>query len=138
MKVILTDAKVIVNSVDLSDHVQKVAVHLTKDTVDITAMGAVSKAIALGLGDASVDVTFFADFAASSVDKTLQPLQSSASAFPIEVRPTSQTVSDTNPKYSGTVVLPTYDPISGAVGEASTMDVTFQNATQAGIVRGTV
>jgi hypothetical protein len=60
----LTDAMVIVNGVTLSDHANKVTVEDTRDPVDITAFGATSKAVTKGLGDASITVDFFQDFAA--------------------------------------------------------------------------
>lgn len=136
-KIVLTDASVVINSVDLSDHIQKVTIDEKKDTVDVTSMGAVAKAYLLGLGDATIACTFFQDFASSSVDATLSPLFSNSSVFPIVVKPTSAGVSATNPSYSGTFILPEYMPIDGQVGDASTMSITFQNATQTGIVRAT-
>lgn len=136
-KIILTDASVVVNSVDLSNHVQKVTIDLKKDTVETTSMGDQSKEYLLGLGDATVAVDFFQDFAASSVDATLFPLFNNNSVFPIVIKPTSAGVSATNPTYSGTFILPGYTPVDGQVGAASMQSVTFQNASQAGIVRAT-
>src|SRR5689334_217544 len=136
-KTVLTDVTVTINSVDLSDHVSKVEVSMEKDEVDVTGFGAQAKEILPGLADASIAVTFFQDFAAAEVDATLEPLYTNSSLFPIEVVPTSGGISATNPSYSGTFVLLQYVPISGGVGEASTMDVTFRNASQSGITRGT-
>lgn len=137
-KVVLVDASVVINSVDLSDHVQKVTIDSKKDTVEVTSMGASSKEYLLGLGDATIAVDFFQDFAASSVDATLYPLHHASSVFPIEIKPTSAGVSGTNPSYSGTFILPEYTALDGQVGAASVLSVTFQNASQTGIVRGTV
>jgi hypothetical protein len=136
-KQIILDAQVTINSVDLTDHVQKVTVDSKKDTIDVTSMGAASKEYLLGLGDGTIQVTFFQDYAAGSVDATLQPLHTGNSVFPIEVIPQAGAVSPTNPSFSGTFILPEYQPISGGVGDASMMDVTFQNASQSGITRGT-
>lgn len=136
-KTVLTDAQVTVNSVDLSDHVTQVSVSMEKEEVDVTGMGASAREILGGLADASITVTFLQDFASGEVDATLEPLYTGNSLFPVEVLPTSSAVSATNPSYSGTFVLLQYTPISGGVGEASTMDVTFRNSSQAGITRGT-
>lgn len=136
-KLILTNASVVVNSVDLSNHVQKVTVDTKSDTVDVTSMGDTAKEYLLGLGDATIAVTFFQDFAAAAVDATLQPLHASGSVFPVVVKPTSATASATNPAYNGTFILPEYVPIDGQVGAASMLSVTFQNASQAGISRST-
>lgn len=137
-KYVVLNASVVINSIDLSDHVSKVTVDMKKDTVDVTSMGATAKTYLLGLGDATIAVDFFQDFAASSVDVTLQPLFANGSVFPITVKPVNASVSATNPTYSGTFILPEYTAMDGQVGAASTMSVTFQNAVQTGIVRGTV
>src|SRR3954471_1505146 len=93
----LTNAQVLVNGVDLSNHVSKVTVTDTRDSVDITAMGATSKTITKGLGDASIQIDFFQDFAAAKVHATLQPLIGSSTAVPVEVRPVNGGRSATNP-----------------------------------------
>lgn len=136
-KVILTDAQVTVNGVDLTDHVQKVTVDSKKDTVELTSMGASSKEYGLGLGDGTIQVDFFQDYASGSVDATLEPLHSASSAFPVKVVPLAGAISPSNPSYSGTFILPEYTPVDGQVGAASMMSVTFQNASQSGITRGT-
>lgn len=136
-KQILTDVSVVLNGVDLSDHVSKVTVDEKKNTVDVTSMGATATEYLLGLGDATIAVDFFQDFSAGSVDATLEPLYSSGSVFPIVVKPTSAAISATNPSYSGSFILPEYVPLDAQVGAASTMSVTFQNASQEGITRGT-
>jgi hypothetical protein len=55
--------------------------------------------------------------------------------FEVTVKPTSAATSSTNPEYSMNALLFTYNPISGAVGEASTTELVFRNAAQAGLVR---
>lgn len=130
----ITNAKVLVNSVDLSDHVQKVTVNDTRDSVDITAMGATSKAITKGLGDASITVDFFQDFAAASVHATLQPLVAGTTPFPVEVRPVNAARSATNPAFllSGALLM-NYGGIDASVGDASTISAEFVNASQTGM-----
>lgn len=134
---VLTNVKVTVNSIDLSNHVQKVEVKQSKNKVEITAMGAQAKTYTPGLGDDSITVTFWNDFAASSVNATLQPLYTSGSQFPVVILPVNASVSATNPSFSGTFALYDYTPLSGAVGDASQMNVEFTNANQLGIVSGT-
>jgi hypothetical protein len=134
-KQILTDAFVLINGVNLSDHGSHIEVTSEKDEVDLTAFGATSKVIGLGLGDGNMAFTFFQDFAAGSVDATLQPIHSAATSVVIEVRPTSAARSATNPAYTMTGVLPSYQGLNGDVGEASTISATFRNASQVGIQR---
>lgn len=133
---VLTDAYVSVNNVDLSDHVTSVTIETTDDDVEITAMGATAKAYAKGLGDANINVTFLQDFAAGKVDNTLWPLKSSAATFPVAVRSSKTAVrSPTNPEYQLTAALFGYNPLDGSIGDASSTDVVFRNASQAGLQR---
>lgn len=135
-KLVLTDATILVNSVNLSDHATSVTIMSGKDLQETTAFGATYKSNLLGLGDATIEVEFQQDFAAASVDATLWPLHNASTVFPIEVRPTSAPASATNPKYTmASAILPEFTPLAGGVGEVSMSSVTFQNAGQTGIVR---
>lgn len=129
----LTDAFISVNSVTLSDHANKVTIEDTRDAVDITAFGATSKAIAKGLGDAKITVTFFQDFASGKVHATLQPLIGSATPVTIEVRATSSARSATNPAAVMSGLLMNYNMLDGGVGEASQITAEFDNGSQAGM-----
>lgn len=129
----LTDAMVIVNGVTLSDHSNKVTVNDTRDEVDITAFGATSKALSKGLGDASISVDFFQDFAAGKVHATLQPLIGSTTPVTIEVRPTSGARSSTNPAAVMSGLLFNYNFLDGSIGEASKISAEFKNGSQTGI-----
>lgn len=134
-KIVLRDARIEVNGVNLSDHVSEVSVETERDEVDGTAFGAANKETLVGLGDATITMTVFQDFAAASVDATLWPLSTSTVPFTVKVRPTTGAISATNPEYSMSANMFGYNPISGGVGEASTTDVEFRNATQAGLTR---
>ena len=129
----LTNAFVSVNGVDLSDHVESVTVKDDRDKVDITAMGASAKAYQKGLGDASIEIGFFQDFAANKVHATLQPLISSTSPIAVEVRATNAIRSATNPAFLlAQALLFSYGGLEGSVGDASKMKAEFQNANSAG------
>lgn len=136
-KVVLLDAVVTVDAVELSDHADKVTITSSKDLVETTSFGAVSKQNLIGLGDATIAVEFFQDFDASSVDATLWPLHESGETFDVVIKPTSGGVSATNPSYTMTAVLPEFAPLDAGVGEASKVTVTFQNAGADGITRAT-
>ena len=134
-KFILKDADISVNSVDFSNFCSQVTVETTFDEQDVSGFGGNYREYAQGLGDATITLTVFQDFAAASVDATLWPLSQSGDSFPITVKPTSSAVSATNPAYTMTGRLFGYNPIDGAVGDASTTDVTLRNADQAGLTR---
>ena len=128
-KYIIKDAVVTINSVDLSARVAEVTVNMDADDVDVSTMGTGVHEHLGGLRNDSFVVKFLQDFAAALVDATLFPLLATASAqptFPISVKPTSGATSTTNPSYSCTEgILLTYQPIQGAVGARSEVDVTF-------------
>src|SRR6266496_844565 len=130
---VLTDALVIINGVTLSDHASKVTVEDNRDSVDITAVGATSKAVTKGLGDAKMTIQLFQDFAAGKVHATLQPLLGSSTPVTIEVRPTSGARSATNPAAVMSGLLMNYNFIDGGVGAASEISAEFVNGAQAGI-----
>jgi hypothetical protein len=129
----ITNSYILINAVDLSDHVQQVVTADSRDKIDITAMGATSKVYTKGLGDATATITFFNDWAAAKVHATLQPLISSTTPFTIEIRPVNSARSATNPAFLMSALLFDYSFLNVTVGEAPTMDVEFTNAAQAGV-----
>lgn len=134
-KTILTDAHITVGGVDLSDHASSVEITTEYEDQDVTGFGSALREHKLGLGDGSITINFFQDFAASSVDATLYPLAGSNTATAIVVKPTSGAVSATNPSYTMQGILANYSPLSGSVGEPSATEVTFLNGDTSGIVR---
>lgn len=123
--IVLKDASVTINSVDLSDHVKQVTIKYSADIHEDTAMGATSKSRVAGLKDWSADIEFYQDYAANKIDATLFPLVGAAS-FPIHIKPASGAIAADNPDYTGNAVLPDYSPIAGSVGDLMTASVTFQ------------
>jgi hypothetical protein len=136
-KFVLKDAFVEIDEVDLSDHCSAVTIETTFDDVDVTAFGSTYREILQGLGDATVTLTLFSNFAAASVDDTLWPLSQSGDTFTVKIRHKSDAVGADNPEYSMTGVLLEYSPIAGSIGDASTTDVTIRNASQTGLERAT-
>ncbi len=128
---------VTINAVDLSNRASSVEVNSEKDLVDVTAFGASSKQNLVGLGDGTISIDFFQDFAAASVDATLWPIHSGGTEVVITAKATNAAVSATNPLFTMTGVLPNYTPIAGGVGEASTISAEFSNSGDTGIVRTT-
>ena len=135
-KLVLTNAYVAINSVVVSDHVSAVTIESTRDEVDVTSMGDTSKEIVLGLNDVTITVTVFNDYAAGSIDSQMFTLHQTNTAFPVEVRPVNAARSTSNAAYFLTgALLPTYSPIAGSVGDASSTDLVLRNANQAGLTR---
>jgi len=124
---VYTDASVTVNTVDLSDHVKSCTLNYEAEMLDDTVMGDTTRSNIAGLLNWSLDVEFLQDFAAAKVDATLFALIGSA-AFTVIVKPTSGSVSATNPSFTGSAVLESYPPMSGAVGDLETASATFRSA----------
>jgi hypothetical protein len=136
-KQVLKDAYIKIDSTVLSDHVSSVTLEDSADEVEFTSFGANYREYGQGLKTASITLEVFQDFAAASVDAVMEPLYNSGGTFTVEVRPTSSSVSATNPKYTMVGRLFSYSPLQGAVGDANTTSVTINNAGTAGLVRGT-
>ena len=126
---VLYDASVVVQSVDLSDHVRSVTIDACQNLVDDTAMGDTFQSNAAGLATWSMSIEFLQDYAASKVDATLQPRLGIGNTTTLVVKPTSGSVSSTNPSYSGTGILDSYNPVGGAVGDQAMTTASFQSAS---------
>ena len=118
-KYVLLDGYVLVNAVNLSDHVKSVTITWEAEDMDSTSMGVSgSRTHDAGLKNWSAELEVFQDHATGSVDATMFPLLGAA-AFACEFRPTSGAVSATNPKFTGNAILLSYSPLAGEVGEYS-------------------
>lgn len=124
---VLTDASVVLNSVDLSNRVKSVTINYSADMQEDTAMGDSTHTMLGGLKNWSVDLEFNQDFAASNVDATLFPLV--GTTFTVAIKPTSGAVSATNPNYNGTGILESYPPLGGSVGDLATTSITINAAS---------
>jgi hypothetical protein len=138
-KFVLTSVTTSINGVDFSDHLASVALDLSADEVETTAFGGSGFRTRVGgLKDASITLSFHNDFGSSgseAVDSTIYNLYGSNAT--VVVRPTSGTVSATNPSYSGVFLVSQVNPISGSVGDLATRDLTWPVAGTAGVVRAT-
>lgn len=130
----LTDCLIIINGVTLSDHGNQVTVTDDREEKDATAFGATSKASLKGLGEASMDLVLFQDFAAAKTHATLQPLIGSTTPVAVEVRPTSAARSATNPSaLLSSALMFSYKMLDASVGDVPATTCTFKNSGNAGM-----
>jgi hypothetical protein len=125
-RIVLTDASIVINSVDLSDHIASVSITTSEDVVETTGFSSTSAAgrtRVAGLADNSVTLEFHQDFATSSVEQTIYPLLGTTTT--VVVKPTSAAVSATNPSYTFTALVSEWQALSGSVGELATASVTW-------------
>lgn len=123
-RIVLTDASVTVNSVDLSTYIASVTLNSTREVVDTTGFSTSgARTRVAGLQDNSITLEFHQDFASGAVEATIYPLIGSTTT--IVVKPTSSAVSATNPSYTCTALVSEWTPLSGTVGELATASVTW-------------
>lgn len=130
---VLTDASIVVNSVNMSPFAKSATVSVEVDEQEDTAFGDSWRSRIGGLKEFSVDVEFNSDFAASAVDATLWPLIGTTTT--VVLKATSDAVSSTNPSFTGTVLVTQYSPLDGQVGELATTSVSWPGASA--LVRAT-
>ena len=112
-----------IGGVDLSDKMTSASLDIEYDSIPTTAFGDAVETLIAGMGRATLNISFNADFAASEVDATLNGLVGTATAFVF--KPTDASVSATNPSYSGSALVTAYTPISAEVGSLSTFSVSW-------------
>ena len=129
-----TDYKITVAGVDFSTNLNSVELSQEADDLETTAFGQSWRSRIGGLNNASVTLNFMQDFAAGSVDATLNPLLGSIAT--VIIQSASGTVSATQPKYTATALVTAYSPFSSSVGDIATLSVTWP--VSGTVVRGTV
>jgi hypothetical protein len=127
-KIVLTDASITINSIDLSDNANSVTVNYEVDSVEVTAFGDTGHNFTGGLRNLSVEVALMQDYAAANVEATIYPLVGTTTT--LVIKPTSAVASATNPQYTITgAFLASHTPVAGAVGELSMTTLTFTGGT---------
>jgi hypothetical protein len=137
-KYLLTDGYVEINGVDLSDHAHTLDTPQEKERVDVSGFNSsATKEYLPGSKEESVTIGFRQDFASSKVHQTCEPLFRNASTFGFSVRPTSGSVSATNPRFWGTASLFTYNGLAGEISGAGEVSISLSPATSTGFVWAT-
>ena len=121
------DFSVTVGTVDLSASISSVELTLKSDELETTNFGSNGwRNRIAGLASGSLKVDFFQDYGAAAVEATLFPLFGTLAT--VTIKPTSGTVSATNPSYAVPVVVSQATPVSGAVGDVATFSVTWSTS----------
>jgi hypothetical protein len=122
-RLVLTNAYITINSVNLSDHIASVTLTTTDDVVETTAFGDAARTRIGGLRDNSVALEFHQDYATSNVEATIYPLLGSTTT--VVVKPNGASTSAENPAYTMTALVSEWQPLNGAVGELATASITW-------------
>lgn len=118
-----TDYVVTINGSDFSASLNSVELAQEADDLETTAFGSSWRTRIGGLKQASLTLNFMQDFAAGSVDATLNPLLGSVAT--VVIKPNGTTVGTTNPSYTMTCLVTQYSPFASSVGDIATLSVTW-------------
>jgi hypothetical protein len=122
-KFVATDYSITVGGTDFSTSLASAELTVESDDVETTAFGGEWRTRVGGLKQASVTLEFHQDFGAGSVDATLFPLLNTLAT--VVIRPTSSSVSATNPSYTAVCLVNQYQPFASSVGDLATLSVTW-------------
>jgi len=123
-RIVLTNALVTVNAVDLSDLVASITLNSSVDSVETTGFSSTGTRTRVGgLTDNSISLEFRQDYASGEVEATIYPLIGTVTA--VTVKPVNSATSASNPLYSMNCLVAEWTPLNGAVGELATASVTW-------------
>lgn len=133
MKFAATDFDIDIAGTDFSASIAAVTLDISREQLEITAFGDSARRYIGGLQDSSVTLSFHQDFAAGSVDETI--FSNLGGTVAIVIKPTSGSVTSSNPSYSFNALVVQSTPFSSNVGDLATQDLTFP--VDGAITRGT-
>jgi hypothetical protein len=126
-QIVLKDASITINSVDLSNRSNNIEINYEIESVEVTAFGG-NRSFTGGLQNNTVTVDLMQDFAATNVEATIFPLVGTTTT--LVFKPTSSATSATNPTYTiSGAYLSSHTPISATVGELAMTSLTFTGGT---------
>jgi hypothetical protein len=128
-----TDYLVTINGGTVSTNLNSVELAQEADDIETTAFGQSFRTRIGGLKSATLTLNFMQDFGTGSIDATLNPLLGSVAT--VVIRPTSATVSGTNPSYTAECLVTQYSPFASSVGDLATLSITWP--VTGAVTRGT-
>lgn len=124
-KFVATGTKVTLNGTDISSSIARAELVVNSAEVDVTDFGSSGwTELTGGLKSGSVALDFHADFGAGGVSNTFNSLLGTIGTVTI-IGANGTAASVTTPLYQAQVLVTSFTPISGAVGDLSTFSVTF-------------
>lgn len=133
-KMVLLAQYVSINSNLLHDHTRKCELTTEVEEKDITTYASLGwKEVIGGLKSGELGCEFLQDFAATQLDSIMWPLL--GLVVPFEVRADQGAVSASNPKWTGSILINGWNPITGSVGDEATVSMGFP--TSGAVTRAT-
>lgn len=124
-KFIATGTKVTFNGTDLSSSCARAELVINAAEVSTTDFGSAGWTEVIGgLKSGQVSLDFHSDFGVGAVSTLFQPLVGTIGTV-VLIAANGTAASATTPAYTATVLVNSFTPVSGAVGDLSTFSVTF-------------
>jgi hypothetical protein len=124
-KYVIQGTSVTFNGSDISSSVARAELVINAAEVDTTDFGSNGwTEVVGGLKSGSVSLDFHNDFGAGGVSALMQDLVGTIGTVTI-IAANGTAASATTPEYTAEVLVNSFTPIAGAVGELSTFSVTF-------------
>lgn len=126
MEIVLTNAKITVNAVNLSTRVKEIRLQLEASPVGPSAaMGVTWEEFLAGVKRWSGSIVFEQDYAAANVDVTIFSLVGAA-AVAFTGKAIAEANSPTSPEFQGNILVTRYNPLDGRYGEQLMTTAEFQ------------
>lgn len=124
-KFIATGTKVSLNGSDVSSSCARAELVINAAEVDVTDFGSAGWTEVIGgLKSGSVSLDFHADFGVGAVSALFQDLVGTIGTVTL-IAANGTAASATTPEYTATVLINSFTPVAGAVGDLATFSVTF-------------
>lgn len=125
-KMVLLASFLSVASNNLHPYLNKVEATAEIEAQDVTVFTSGGwKEVIGGLGSGTLALSVKNDVAAAAIDSIMWPLFIARTPIAFEVRADQAAVGASNPKYTGLVLLTSWVPVSGNVGDVNAFDVTY-------------
>jgi len=123
-KKVLLNAQLSIDGNDLTNWCSKVELEDTFEDKETTTFGSGgAKEYLAGLESATLSITFKNDYDSGQLDEIMWDLRRQVVDF--AVRADSGAVSSSNPQYEGQVLINSWTPIAGQVGDVAEVEVQF-------------
>lgn len=133
-KMVLLAEYLSINANVLNTFTKKAELSVEVEEKDVTNYASLGwKEVLGGLKSAELGCEFLQDFAAAQLDAIMWPLI--GTVVPFEVRADQGAVSTSNPKYTGSILINGWNPLTGSVGDEASVSLGFP--TSGVVARGT-
>jgi hypothetical protein len=123
-KMVLLAEYLSINANVLHEFTKKAEIAVEVEEKDVTNYASLGwKEVLGGLKSGELGIEFLQDFADTELDSIMWPLL--GTVVPFEVRADQGAVSASNPKYTGNLLIKSWNPITGSLGDEATVSVTY-------------